>query len=393
MYTALQQVIITLVKSAITGEKYDLPDDFSFEEILKTARQHQIMNLIYYGAINCGIDKNLPEMQQMFLTACTVISKSERQLYEIDRIMDAFEENGIDFMPLKGTLLKKMFPKSDMRIMGDADILIKTEQYEKIKSIMTDLGFEERIESDHELIWRSKSLLLELHKRLIPSYNKDYYEYFGDGWRLAKHKDGFKYRFEMTPEDNFIYLFTHFAKHYRDAGIGIRHLVDLWVYRMANELNEAYLKKELTKLSLYEFYLNISKTISVWFENGKADEKTDLITEYIFSSGAYGTHYRHIVSAGLKKTKSEKSIKKVKFFDIITLIFPSAENLKQRYPILESKRYLLPAMWVVRWFQTLFCKREVIKKQVYNLSQLTDENISEYQQLLNAVGLDFNFKE
>ena len=36
-----------------------------------------------------------------------------------------------------------------MRTMGDADILIKTEQYEKIIAIMRNAGFKEAVESDH----------------------------------------------------------------------------------------------------------------------------------------------------------------------------------------------------------------------------------------------------
>jgi len=51
---------------------------------------------------------------------------------------------------------------------------------------MADLGYEELYESDHELVWNHDLMRIELHKRLIPSYNKDYYQYYGDGWQLAK---------------------------------------------------------------------------------------------------------------------------------------------------------------------------------------------------------------
>ena len=106
---------------------------------------------------------------------------------------------------------------------------------------MQKLGYAEKVESNHEYIWHKAGSYIELHKRLIPTYNKDYYSYFGDGWRLAKLKDGT--RFSMTDEDQMVYLFTHYAKHYRDAGIGIRHIVDLWVYRNNKpNLNEEYIK-------------------------------------------------------------------------------------------------------------------------------------------------------
>ena len=58
----------------------------------------------------------------------------------------------------------------------------------------------------------------------------------------------------MTPEDEFIYLFTHFAKHYRDGGIGCRYVVDLWVFLRNNPtMDPEKIKRELDKLQLREF--------------------------------------------------------------------------------------------------------------------------------------------
>ena len=64
---------------------------------------------------------------------------------------------------------------------------------------MQNLGYSEGSESDHELIWRKgNKILIELHKRIIPSYNKDYYAYFGDGWQLATQKTkGKNFAYEM----------------------------------------------------------------------------------------------------------------------------------------------------------------------------------------------------
>ena len=156
--------------------------------------------------------------------------------------------------------MKQRYPKHEFRPMADADILIREEQYEQIRPLMRQLGFYEGVESNHEYIWDSVSLHVELHKRLVPSYNKDYYAYFGDGWRLATGHKGT--RFFMTPEDEFIYLFVHLAKHYRDGGVGCRQMVDLWVQRRSFPgLDEDYLRRELRKLHLLEFYDNVHKTL------------------------------------------------------------------------------------------------------------------------------------
>ena len=50
-------------------------------------------------------------------------------------------------------------------------------------------------------------------------------------------------------------------------------------------------------------------------------------------------------------------------------------------------------MWVVRWFNVLFFKRENIRKINGDLKIISAEKIDDYQKALNFVGLDFNFKE
>ncbi len=391
-----EQGILTLIKSALTGEKLPLPEEFNIEFALQIAKKHQIYGLIYYGAFNCGIDKKLPQMQELFISVYKNLVISEGQVYEIKNIVKAFDESEIDYMFLKGTLLKEMYPKKELRAMGDADILIKTEQYDKIKPVMQSLGFEEKTESDHELIWRKPQLLLELHKRLIPSYNKDYFAYFGDGWQLGKPNPDFPHRFEMTDEDQMIYLFTHFAKHYRDAGIGIRHVVDLYVYKNAHpHLNEEYIKEELEKLEIYEFYKNVLDTLDVWFGEEQGNEKTDYITNVIFGSGAFGDYRKSRISQTIKASATKKVNKNRKLRRMIQMTFPSKQTMSFHYPILEKRgfSFLLPFCWVLRLFTVLLFKRDRAKNFYKTMNSFSASDISDYEQTLRFVGLDFNFKE
>lgn len=390
-----QQIgIILLIKSAFYGEKYSLPEDFDLEAAAKTAKKHQISAMFYYGALNCGFSQELPIMQKLFFQTCQMMTLSTHQLFAVDEIFSQFDENKIDYMPLKGTLLKKMYPKSEMRIMSDADILIRTEQYDKIKPIMEQLEYTEHIESDHELVWDKKNIHIELHKRLIPSYNKDYYKYFGDGWRLGKPVNEGAVRYEMTPEDEMIYLFTHYAKHYRDAGIGIKHIVDLWVYRKnkVNLYNE-YILAELKKLQLDDFYKNTMRTLDVWFDGAQSDEMTEFITQIIFNSGVYGTREAHLLSAAVKASKTQGNAEKARSKRIFKLLFLPYGQMCRRYPIVKKAPVLLPFAWVARWFDVLIFKRKNIKMHNDDLKTTSVENVNDYQQALNFVGLDFDFKE
>ncbi len=387
--TDFQKDLITVVKSALTGKKFELSQKFDLEEAAKVAKKHGIIPILYYGAYNCGIESNSPLMQQLFMQTCMNIQFSKKQMFEIGQLCKAFDQAEIDYMLLKGAVLKSLYPKQEMRCMGDADILVKPKQYKKITTIMKNLNYTAMTESDHEYIWDKANIHIELHKRLIPSYIKDYYAYYGDGWHLATVKNGTQY--SMSDEDTMIYSFTHFAKHYRDAGIGIRHLLDLWIFKKNKpNLNEQYIKKELTSLKLYEFYLNVLNTLDVWFEDRAADEKTDFITEVIFNSGLYGTKTAYILSGGVKSSKTTENIKRKKFF---SLIFLPYNNMCQKYRFLKHIPILLPIMWCVRIFNVLLFKTKKIKHYNNGLKVLNTENIKDYQSALNFVGLDFNFKE
>ena len=264
------------------------------------------------------------------------ISVSGTQLSAIRKIKDALEAHGIDHMPLKGVHLKKLYPHPEMRRMGDADILIDCSKYETVRGFMQEFGYTEKYESNHEIVWAKKAVTIEFHKRLIPSYNKDYYQYFGDGWKLAKPLAGYTSRFCMDPEDEMIYLFTHFAKHYRDSGIGIRHFVDLWVYQKHNpNMDQSYVRKELQKLQLLEFYENIMRTLRVWFENYPQDEKAEYITQFIFTSGEFGRNHISSLSSTLKQTKGGRTVETVKRKRVWKALFPNYAAMCQLYPVLK----------------------------------------------------------
>lgn len=385
----LQKGIINVIHSALTGEKYELTPDFDLEKATAIVKKHRVGAIFYYGAVNCGIDTSLPLMQELFITTCRNVSIVQNQEYEIKQIFEAFDKAEIKYMPLKGTLLRKMYPKPEMRFMCDADILIHMEQYEEISLIMQELGYSEGVINDHDITWNKPSIHIELHRRLFQTFNKDYYSYFGDGWKLAKIQNGTRY--EMTDEDNFIYLFVHFCKHYRATGIGIKQIIDLWVYiKSKPELNKCYIKNELNKLKLYEFYCNVMDTLFVWFEGKKENELTDFITQVIFESGVYGTHKNYIMSETLKDTSHAGSVKEIKLKKIIFSFFLPYKDMCKKYTFLKNIPVLLPIMWLVRIFSLLF-KKNKLQMYAKEINTMTDKNINKYKAALNYVGLDFDF--
>lgn len=391
--TEQQNILLSLIKSALTGKALSLPESFDVPDIFRIAEKHGVDMMAYYGALNCGVDSSTEIMHKELKLVYRNVCFGESQMSEVYRLMEEFEARGISHMPLKGVLLKPLYPHPEMRRMGDADILIKTEQLDTIRRVMKELGYTEKYSSDHELAFGNKTLLVELHKRLIPSYNKDYYGYYGDGWEFARLKDGTSYRYEMKPEDEMIYLLVHLAKHYRDSGIGIRHFADILIFRRHNpKLDEAYIKEELDKLNLFEFYNNILNTVESWFGEYPGDEKTELITQFVFAGGEYGDKRNSSLSSALKTIQGNKSAGAVKRSRIIGLLFPKYADMCKLYPVLNKASILLPFMWVVRVLSRMF-KVNKMRKYANESLKFSDDDVMKYKRDLNFVGLNYDFSE
>ena len=391
--TDLQLGITALLRSALFGTQEQLPEAFDFSPALTLGRAHQILPMLFYGVQNSGIV--VPEDVKSFLRTATLQSAmvDQSQKTASEAIFSAFEQSGLDYMPLKGILRKSAYPQPEMRLMSDLDILIRPEQYDRIRPLMADLGFTESYESDHELAWRKPGgLLVELHKHIIPSYNQDYYAYFGDGWKLARLVPGTAHRFEMKPEDSLIYELTHMAKHYRDGGIGIRHLTDVWLCAQNGQaLDQYYIRTELQKLKLWDFYENVLATGRVWFADGAANEKTDFITEFIFASGSYGTMNQKILASGVRTAQTEgRTSTSVRWIKLLRLIFPPPGAMAGRYPAAAKFPVFLPVFWLIRWVQALCKKPSVVRQKAGELQKMAPEQINQFQSALAYVGLRFD---
>lgn len=393
--TQQQQYILRLLDSALCGKPQTVQQDILLEQILPLIRAQHLEHLVYYGAANCGFDTRSPVMQELFKYTYKYMLADHRQMQQLKMLGAVFSANGIHYMPLKGMVLKNLYPKSDMRIMGDADLLIKMDQYDRICQVMEQLGYSFQAETDHELIWTKSCLRIELHKRLIPSYNYDYMAYYGDGWQLAHPTAADPCCFAMTDEDQLIYLITHLAKHYRDGGIGIRHMLDLYLYKQAKtDLDEAYIAKQLQKLRLLAFYENILHTLAVWFDGKASDNVADLITDIVFGSGCFGTYSSRVVAQGIRnKAKYKDSTKRAKLKTVGRLIFLPYEIMCEKYPVLHTAPVLLPIMWVVRWLDALLCKPKVIGKHCRRVKLLSERELNLWETQLKDVGLAFHFEE
>lgn len=388
----IYQGLFTLIKSALTGQKLELPEGFTLERADGLIRKQSLIPLIYPGALNCGIDPKSERMQYYQMQYFRHLVISERQLAAVKKLCATFEENGIDYMLLKGCNMKKRYPKAEMRGMGDADVLIRVEQYEKIKPLMTQLQYKNTKESIYDHVWECPELYLELHKCLYAPTQTLLCEYFGIGWEKARLQEG--HQWEMPLEVEFAYIFSHMAKHFRICGIGVRHFVDLYVFRNAHpDMDERRIERIMKKLHMQDFYRNTMRTLETWFDGREGDEVTEMITEYTMNSGSFGTMENKLYYQELTKAEQKKNVKNTKFRSLMDALFPPLRMMRSSYYVLFKWPVLLPIFWVVRWVDVAIHRRKNIGRKLRLVGQMDDEKLLQRERAMNLMGMNFDCGE
>lgn len=386
----IHQGLLLLIKSALTGQAMTLPEGFTLESAQELIRSHSLAPLVYPGAINCGMATKTPLMQKYQVQYFRHLVVGDRQMQAVEQLCEVFESKGIDYMILKGCNMKKLYPKPEMRPMGDADILIRLDQYKDIRPIMQQLQYKTVKESSYDFVWQNEALYLELHKRLYSPDQELLCRYFGTGWEKAQLVKG--HRYDMTREDEFAYIFTHMAKHFRICGIGVRHLVDLYVYRNAYpELDEKQIERIMNKLEMLEFYRNIQRTLGVWFDGKPADNVTELITEYVFGSGSFGTMENKVYYDEMTKaSKRGKGVNHSRMSSFFAMLFPPLHLMQDSYNVLYKWPVLLPLFWPVRWVNVLLNRRKNIGKKLKIIRNMSDESVINRERAMKLMGVSFD---
>ncbi|TEB07088.1 hypothetical protein Psch_00630 [Pelotomaculum schinkii] len=385
-----QKYLIHLLSSVLHDAQPQSPrSHLDWEKLHRQSVRHGVANMVFYGLNRLDADGQPPQdvMEKFRKEYKRAMAKEATQHIAVDQLLRSFEENGIACMPLKGCLIKYLYPKPDMRLMADIDIFFKTEQAEKVKQTMQGQGYTVKHQGgNHDVHYREPYMNIEMHRRLI-SENSPYSGYLDKTWDRAVLKPGCKYTYQLSCEDFYIYLLIHLTKHYAGGGTGIRSFMDIWVYRRRykDEMDWDYIEAELDKVSLREFAENICGLGEVWFGSRQSNALYEEMTEYIFSSGAYGTRKHSIISS--PGIRADKKILPSKHAYWMKLFFPPVEILKNPYPFLTARPFLLPACWVLRGVKCLLFKRRHMFHTIYNVYAVSGKDIARMKKLHQKAGI------
>ena len=362
-----------------------LYDDCDFFEILKLSLEHNITSLIYEGVRKSGIqiDDDLDKLfKQRVIFECV---KSESQIAYFKKISSEFKKHNIPHIPLKGICMKNLYPKSELRRMGDIDIYVDEKNIEKVEQIMSELQFEFCGRTDYDYKFKNANeLLIEIHTSIV-SEESEFYDYYRNPWRLCK-KDEKSVMHTLNNEEMYIYLFLHFMKHYRGGGIGINHVVDLWIYKnTVPHLDEDYINSKIEQFGFKTFYDNTLRMIGCLFGNGEEDSVVSDMIDFVMNSGSYGTKEGHQAAVVIKNVRRIGA--RGRLVTIYEKIILPREKMEYKYPVLKKRPYLLFFCRCHRLFRRVFLKRDKELNMRDVIKANSSQKIDEYKNHLNKVGL------
>lgn len=351
--------LIHLISCALNDTSpEELPENVTWEDIYRLAKYHSIDNLVFYSIEKLEKKPNEELYKKWMESRDKAIFKGITQLYERDIIIEKLTKAGIDICPLKGCIIKELYPSQDMRTMADLDILMDSNKADLVKKVFKEMGYVlDHIDEEGHDVYKKKPVMnVEMHHYLVPLdiLQKEILQYYEKQWeRLIPDKNN-KHFYHMTKEDFYIYHIAHMVKHYKLGGTGIRSFMDIYIYKKQYKdiLNWKYIYDELDKMKIKKLAITFEKVVEAWFQDGIIDDEIEQITTYIITSGTYGTlerSHKAVVQNKLKKSNNT-------FIYAITRIFPNMKTMKRSYVILYKFPIALPFCWLHRGIRALIRK-------------------------------------
>lgn len=307
------------------------------------------------------------------------VMRYENIQYELEKVCSLFELEQVAYMPLKGSVIRRLYAEPWLRTSSDIDILVRLKELDKACELLeTHFGYRKDYCSSKDIsLYAPSGVHLELHFKMQKKIDimGNTLDKVWDYAYLTKEHD---YQYEMTTEFFLFYIFAHMSRHFSNGGCGIRSFVDVWLLTTQLEYDEKILKELCEEGEIWKFVQVVRQLIRVWFDGEPYDELSRRMEAYVIAGGTYGTSETTMT---VKKTKTPGRIEY-----LLKRIFMSYEQLRTLYPTLEKVPILYPYYTVVRWCTVL--KGDVftrVTKEAKLNGDIQQEQVNELRDLFEEL--------
>lgn len=365
--------MIYLVACAVNSQvpDKDRVSAMDLDSLYKACKRHTLRATVFTALKSAGAEHS--DFFQAYNKAVrkNILFDSEREA-----ITSEMEKQGIWYLPLKGAILKELYPQIGMREMSDNDILYDSSRQNDLKNIMLSRGYTaESVGDSYTDVYKKPPVLnMEMHRALfLFGHDEKLFRYYEDMSRLMKRDDDKQYGYHFSDEDFYVYMTAHEYRHHIGGGTGIRSLVDCYVFMKAKEgtIDKSYIAEQFRQLGIEDYAqkrLSLAMKLFSSADTLSLTESEEKELEKYLLFGTYGT-INNVGESSIKRYV-EKSGSRSKAGFIISRLFPSTEFMKHHYPFFYKTKVLLPAGYVWRWIKGLSVNRDKFRAEMKALKKI-----------------------
>ena len=377
------------------------------------AKKHNLVSLMEQAMEKMGFESDSDIWKRWLKEKNQLIYKSVLMDVEREAIQDFFEENNIWYMLLKGMVIRKYYPAPELREMADNDILFDNKYSKEVYDFMTARGYksDDYNKGYHDEYLKPPAYNFEMHRQLVSSKERPkWYEYYKDVKSILINDANGKNQFYFSDNDFYVYFIVHTYKHFLNSGMGLRTVLDVYLYlnNLQDKLDFDYIEEQLKKLDAYDFEQTFRSLAFKMFGekakegNAAADElqdsfdakEQDMLREsfdakkqdklcgsfdakeqdkwwnsfddkehdmlsYILDAGTYGNLENSVAhKMGYTKGEKKKASDKAKY--IFRRLFPSMDTIEEFFPFFYKHKWAIPFLYIYRIGKMPFTRRKKV---------------------------------
>ena len=348
-----EDILFSLLRREITGAQVsdgiiELCTKENLENVFLLAKSHSVAHLAADAVESLGLADSDSELYKKFagIKKQTVFMYLKQNV-AYEQLTAALTEAGIPFIPLKGAVIRKLYPEQWMRNSCDIDVLVHSEDTERAAEVlMSRLGYESNFFGKHDISFITPDRQhVELHFSLLDEDSFPRADaILGDVWEYARESGDERGELELSDELFYFYHIVHMAKHLKGGGCGIRPFIDLWLLNHRVEFDSAKRRQLLEKGGLLTFADAAERISEYWMNLTPLDSERyadSVLKDYVLRGGVYGSDSNKQAVDSLELPGQTGGL--------IKKLWKPYSQLKYWYPHLNGRRYLLPFYEVKRW--------------------------------------------